>query len=42
MYACNQRSDVITSFRINQESGRLSSTGKYHGIGSPACIVFCA
>jgi len=41
LYACNQRSDVITTFRVNEKDGRLTFTGKYVGVGSPACIVFC-
>jgi 6-phosphogluconolactonase len=41
LYACNQRSDVITTFRVNERDGRLTFTGKYVGVGSPACIVFC-
>ncbi len=41
LYACNQRSDVITTFRVNEGDGRLTFTGKYPGVGSPACIVFC-
>ena len=42
LYACNQRSDVITSFRVDETDGRLSSTGKYRGVGSPTCMVFSA
>ncbi|MBS1803999.1 MAG: lactonase family protein [Acidobacteria bacterium] len=41
LYACNQRSDVITTFRVDAKGGRLLFTGKYSGVGSPACIVFC-
>jgi 6-phosphogluconolactonase len=40
LYACNQRSDSMASFRIHRETGMPVFTGKYTGIGSPACIVF--
>jgi 6-phosphogluconolactonase (cycloisomerase 2 family) len=39
LFACNQHSDCITSFRIDRETGKLSFTGKYAGIGSPAMIA---
>jgi 6-phosphogluconolactonase (cycloisomerase 2 family) len=39
LFACNQHSDDITSFRIDRETGKLSFTGKYAGIGSPAMIA---
>jgi 6-phosphogluconolactonase len=38
--ACNQRSDVITIFRVSESDGRLAFTGKYEAVGSPTCIVF--
>ena len=40
LYSCNQRSDSVASFRIDRETGRLTFTRQYFGIGSPACIVF--
>jgi 6-phosphogluconolactonase (cycloisomerase 2 family) len=40
LYACNERSDQITSFRIDQKTGRLTFTGQYTPIGTPSCIVF--
>jgi 6-phosphogluconolactonase len=40
MFVCNQHSDDITSFRIERETGKLSFTGKYVGVGSPAMIAF--
>lgn len=40
LYACNQRSDNITSFRVDKKAGTLSATGQYLSIGSPACILF--
>ncbi len=42
MYACNQRSDNITSFRIDPITGSLKFTGQYTAVGSPACIIFLA
>jgi 6-phosphogluconolactonase (cycloisomerase 2 family) len=39
LFACNQHSDSITTFRIDRESGKLSFTGKYAGVGSPAIIA---
>jgi len=40
LYVCNQRSDNITSFRIQQETGMLSHTGRYAAVGTPGCITF--
>lgn len=40
LYACNQRSDQITSFRIEKRTGLLSFTGQYTPVGTPTCIVF--
>jgi 6-phosphogluconolactonase len=40
LFSCNQRSDAITSFRINRRSGALTFTGQYIPVGSPAQIVF--
>jgi 6-phosphogluconolactonase (cycloisomerase 2 family) len=40
LYSCNQRSDAITCFRINRASGRLTFTGQYRAVGTPAIIVF--
>lgn len=40
LYACNQRSDNITSFRIEQDTGLLSFTGYYIPVGSPGSITF--
>lgn len=42
LYSCNQRSDAITCFRINRSTGRLTFTGQYTPIGTPAIIVFLA
>jgi len=40
LYACNRRSDNITSFKIDRETGLLSFTGHYTAVGSPASITF--
>jgi 6-phosphogluconolactonase len=40
IYVCDQRSDCITSFAVNRESGTLTFTGKYTAVGSPAILVF--
>jgi len=39
-YVCNQRSDNITCFRMNRETGFLSFTGQYAGTGSPSILTF--
>ena len=40
LYVCNQRSDVITSFRRDRESGALAFTGQYTPVGNPSVICF--
>ncbi len=40
LYVCNQRSDQITSFRIDKRTGLLNFTGQYTPVGTPTCIVF--
>jgi 6-phosphogluconolactonase (cycloisomerase 2 family) len=40
LFACNKRSDCITGFRIDLQSGMLTPTGQYIGVGSPASITF--
>ena len=40
LYSCNQRSDAITCFRVNGQTGGLTFTGQYTSVGAPACIVF--
>jgi 6-phosphogluconolactonase (cycloisomerase 2 family) len=40
MYACNHRGDAITTFRILDGGSRLSFTGQYTPVGSPAIITF--
>jgi len=38
LYVCNRRSDNITSFQIDPDTGLLSFTGRYVPVGSPGCI----
>ena len=48
LISCNQRSDALTTFRIRggsvwegeSVSGRVSFTGQYTPVGSPAIVVF--
>jgi 6-phosphogluconolactonase len=40
IHVCDQRSDCITSFAVNRETGMLKFTGKYTGVGSPSVIAF--
>jgi 6-phosphogluconolactonase len=40
IYCCNQRADVITTFRINKQTGDLTFTGQYTPVGTPANVVF--
>jgi 6-phosphogluconolactonase (cycloisomerase 2 family) len=42
LFSCNQRSDAVTSFRIDPRTGALTFTGQYTPVGSPAQIVFLA
>lgn len=42
IYACDQRSDCVTSFRVNRKTGQIAFTGKYAAVGSPAMIAFLA
>ncbi len=38
LYACNQRADGITSYRINRETGALSFVGQYTAVGTPRLL----
>jgi len=40
LFSCNQRGDAVTTFRINKQTGRLTFTGQYTPVGTPAVIVF--
>lgn len=42
MYVCNQRSDQITVFRRNEQTGMLAFMGKYLPLGTPMCMAFLA
>jgi 6-phosphogluconolactonase (cycloisomerase 2 family) len=39
MFSCNQRSDSLTSFRVNHANGALAFTGRFEAVGSPAVMV---
>ncbi|MEZ5402111.1 MAG: lactonase family protein [Bryobacteraceae bacterium] len=40
MYVLHSRSDNITTFRVNRNTGGLSFTGKFTGVGNPSEIRF--
>jgi 6-phosphogluconolactonase len=40
MYVCNQRADHVTTFRIDESTGRLTFTGQYTPVGNPSAIAF--
>ena len=40
LLACNRRSDNVTLFRVNPQSGALAFTGRYLPIGSPNMVAF--
>ncbi len=40
LFSCNQRGDNIAAFHVDKASGRLTFTGQYTPVGSPAIIVF--
>jgi 6-phosphogluconolactonase len=42
LYVCNQRSDAVTTFRVNRKTGALTFTGQYTPVGTPSIIVFLA
>jgi 6-phosphogluconolactonase len=42
LYVCNQRSDQITSFRLERNTGKMTFTGRYQPLGTPMCMVFLA
>jgi 6-phosphogluconolactonase len=39
LFSCNQKSDSITSFRVNTANGVPAFTGRYEPVGSPAVMV---
>ncbi len=42
LFSCNQRSDAIATFRRNVNTGKLTFTGQYTPVGTPAMILFLA
>ncbi len=40
IYSLNQRSDNVAAFRVDRQTGRLSFTGQYTAVGTPAVMVF--
>jgi 6-phosphogluconolactonase (cycloisomerase 2 family) len=42
LYVCNQRSDSVTPFKVQRDTGRLTFTGRYTAVGTPAFITFLA
>ena len=40
LYACNQNSDTIVTFRVNAETGALTATGQIIDSKTPVCIAF--
>lgn len=40
LFACNQRGDNVTVFRVNRQTGLLKFTGHYIPVGNPSVIVF--
>ena len=40
LYVCNQRSDNLTVFRVDRQTGGLTFTGHYTPVGNPSIIVF--
>jgi 6-phosphogluconolactonase (cycloisomerase 2 family) len=40
LYSCNQKSDAVTTFRVDRGTGGLTFTGQYTPAGAPASIVF--
>lgn len=40
LFSCDQRSDAVTTYRVAQDTGALTFTGRYTAIGTPAIIVF--
>jgi 6-phosphogluconolactonase len=39
-YVCNQRSDNITCFQVQRQTGSLSFTGLYTAVGTPSIVTF--
>jgi 6-phosphogluconolactonase (cycloisomerase 2 family) len=39
-YVCNQKSDSVSSYRVDRATGKLTFSDRYTPVGSPSCIVF--
>jgi 6-phosphogluconolactonase len=39
-YVCNQRSDSITCFKMNHQTGLVRFTGQYTAVGTPSIVAF--
>jgi 6-phosphogluconolactonase (cycloisomerase 2 family) len=39
-YVCNQRSDNVTCFKADRQTGQLSFTGAYTPVGTPSIVTF--
>jgi 6-phosphogluconolactonase len=42
LVSCNQHSDALTTYRVEADGGKLTFTGQYTPVGSPAIVVFLA
>lgn len=40
LFCCNQRSDNVTVFQVDNETGGLKFTDHYTPVGNPSCIAF--
>jgi 6-phosphogluconolactonase len=40
LVSCNQRSDALTTYRVEGDGRKLAFTGEYTPVGNPAIIVF--
>jgi 6-phosphogluconolactonase (cycloisomerase 2 family) len=40
LYVLNQRSDNITTFRVDAKSGGITFTGQYAAVGNPSMVLF--
>ena len=40
LYAANQDSSNLVTFRIDQQTGQLEATGQVTEVGTPVCVIF--
>jgi 6-phosphogluconolactonase (cycloisomerase 2 family) len=40
LISCNQRSDALTTYRVEGKGSKLTFTGEYTPVGSPSMLVF--